>query len=632
MMFRAVTTGLLLRCLLLSFADIPSKANTEPKDESSKARASAATAAGQTSTFTCPDGWVHQQSEKESSCLLLDREARDYPDSQIHCKKLGGWLVTFPDSDKETYVKALGGAADGVEFWVGLYKGSGYTTSFQWQEPSEKVTAYDDKLSQAMRDYQGYSQKCGYVDVPNNALEMDECRSEYSALCETQISCKPGYFGHRCEKECHCAGEPCNPSGAPGYTDISCKWGCLNNWMGESCDKVKQDPEVRYFCVNSPEEGGKYVHIRLYSKGVYYRAVYGLFANKTVGTWCSTTTFDFNSYPEELGIIKIPIDNASIAEMSEGKCCGEKLRNDVYSWTIVVKEYPGLLLEHDVMVNVTCDFSEARSLFSSGTYNLEGSKPHHIHETEVKPEGINNDVRLVVINLPSGDRVHEVNIGTPVALQLNFGIQEGSLLRGVFPYKCAASTADGKQVRMLLDKNGCPVESSPISSFQKVNDTLVTPVFNVFAFEGDTGVTFQCYLELCFTSDCNVGCTDSRRYKRDTRDRKEDDQYMTTSTIRVLPSIKSQKRPGTSHNQEYQPGPAPGTSLYEAGPFVYLNPVTCTLFLVILLVFFCMYIAFLRTLRKSIYDIRKEIEVKRSRDKFLHCGCVQQKDRAVLQA
>jgi hypothetical protein len=626
MMFRAATTRLLLRCLLLVFADIPSKANTQTTEKS--------TTAAKKSSHTCPDGWVTHKSAFELTCLLLDREARNYNEAREHCKSLGGHVVTFADDfDKTTYVNALGGAVDGLDFWVGLYmrekrRYGDNLGRFQWQESNDQTVLGDwNKLPQKIKDAKDNNVGCFYVNKSDAILKYSNCDDKRFSVCEKSISCQQGYFGHLCEKECHCHGEICNPSRAPGYNEISCRYGCQRNWIGDSCDKEKQYAEVRYFCVNSPEEGGKYVQIALYNKGISYSAVYGLLANKAVGTWCNSTTID--PYPD-VSIIKIPIDDDSIAEMSEGKCCGEKLQDDIYSWTIAVKEYPGILLEHDVMVNVTCDFSQAKSLVSAGTYDLEGSKPHQIYETQATPDSINDDVKLRFIDPQSGQQVHEVHIGTPVVLQLQYGLKKGSVLKRVFPYNCAVSTSDGKQVRKLLDKNGCPVTASPIKPFSDVNNALVTPLFNAFAIEGHRDVTFQCYLQLCFESYCKVGCENYdwlHRFARDTRDRKEEDQYVTTSTLRVLPRIQSPEAPGTSHNQEYQPGPAPGTSLYEAGPFVYLNPVTCTLFLVILLVFFCMYISFLRTLRKSVYDIRKEIEVNRSRDNY---GCDQQKDKDFL--
>ncbi|CAG5136365.1 unnamed protein product, partial [Candidula unifasciata] len=122
-----------------------------------------------------------------------------------------------------------------------------------------------------------------------------------------------------------------------------------------------------------------------------------------------------------------------------------------------------------------------------------------------------------------------------------------------------------------------------------------------------------------------IGCRQQGRRRRDTPGVRDEQTHTTTRTIRVLPSISAK---GDSQTEAYQPAHPPAAPpAYDMGPFVYVNPVTCSLFLLILLVFLCMYIAFIRTLRKSVYDIRKEIEVRRSRDKFLHCGCVQQKDR-----
>lgn len=58
-------------------------------------------------------------------------------------------------------------------------------------------------------------------------------------------------------------------------------------------------------------------------------------------------------------------------------------------------------------------------------------------------------------------------------------------------------------------------------------------------------------------------------------------------------------------------------SMSHPDPFLYLNPITCSLFLILLTVFLILYVAFLRSLRRSIEDMKREIEAQRSRDKFL---------------
>ncbi|CAG5136363.1 unnamed protein product, partial [Candidula unifasciata] len=274
--------------------------------------------------------------------------------------------------------------------------------------------------------------------------------------------------------------------------------------------------------------------------------IYGLTSNKVRGDWCESTVI--NSGSSNLTTIRIPVNNVTIAQMSSGECAGQQLGVDTFTWAIVLKEFDGLLQELDVKINVTCDFSMADNLARSGEFST-GGEGNQIQEMSIIPESTHDDVLLHVIKASSGESVSEAAIGSDVILEIQYALLQG-----------------------LCQVTGSPVRSL-IASGEK---NIKTPFFKLFAFEGETSVTFRC-------------------------DRQ---------------------------TEAYQPARPPAAPpAYDMGPLVYVNPVTCSLFLLILLVFLCMYIAFIRTLRKSVYDIRKEIEVRRSRDKFLHCGCVQQKDK-----
>ncbi|CAG5136369.1 unnamed protein product [Candidula unifasciata] len=229
---------------------------------------------------------------------------------------------------------------------------------------------------------------------------------------------------------------------------------------------------------------------------------------------------------------------------------------------MILKEKDGVLSEHDLQINIMCNFSAADSLVTSDQYSLE-QETFHLSQKTFIPDSIQDDVHLQVSNAYSGESVTAAAIGSIVLLEMKYALQNGDSFIHSFIHSFT----------VVL----CTVLKSPVKSFSREDDQkIVTPWFNLFAFEDEPSVAFQ--------SDSQTG----------------------------------------EYQQAHPPAAPPA---YDMGPFVYVNPVTCSLFLLILLVFLCMYIAFIRTLRKSVYDIRKEIEVRRSRDKFLHCGCVQQKDK-----
>ncbi|BFY99493.1 hypothetical protein BsWGS_02533 [Bradybaena similaris] len=576
-------------------------------------------------TWYCAEGWFPYQSDTQMSCLTFVAKAQRFSAAESHCQSLGGFLVYLNNNHKETYLKQLAKTAELGSHWVGLYKEEGYDDPFSWRVRNSSIRVNLDSLPKQVTDYIIYKEQCGYLSGYHGQVDMDDCETELSSVCEKEVSCRPGTFGDRCERECHCVGEPCDARLSYGPRPVTCKYGCEKNWVGDACDTVKEDPEVKYYCINAPDVD-TYVYIRIYTKGLPYRNIYGMTSHKVRGDWCNSTVIDSPS--ADLVTIRIPVNNDSMAQMDSGRCAGQKLDEHTFTWAIVLKENDGVLQEHDALFNIICDFRVADSLVRSGAYSI-GREANQLQQQLVEPESVQQDVILHVVSAYSGQSLGEAVLGTHVVLEMKYALQPGSQLKGVHPFNCQASSPDGKHVKQLLDNNGCQVSDSPVQAFGPDSDnTTRTPWFSLFVFEGQTSVTFTCSFDLCFTSDCNVGCRQPTRHRRDTLDDKGENEvrHSTTRTIRVLPSIAAE---GDRQGEECQQpaGPPASPPGYNMGPAIYLNPVTCSLFLIILLVFLCMYIAFIRTLRKSVYDIRREIEVRRSRDKFLHCGCVQQKDR-----
>ncbi|CAL1538583.1 unnamed protein product [Lymnaea stagnalis] len=582
--------------------------------------------------WICPNGWVSLIDDSSIMCLWFSNGSLSHPLARDHCAKYQASLVKVNTVKKIQLLKELIAKRE-AEHWIGLHKDRGYESSFRWYTLRGDVRADTSILPAAFRDYMSYKAQCVYVSSDGAEWEMEDCDTEWSFICEKNIECSPGSFGDKCVKVCHCIGEPCTTKSSDGSDDVTCRWGCQRGWMGPACDIEKQDPDVKYYCLNS-DQGGKKVLIRIYTKGVEYKSIHGLTANQTRGQWCQGSNF-FKPYdPSKPVEITIRVDEAMEEEAERGDCVGDIDDPDSFQLTLVIQENEGILLEHDLQVSIQCNFTKGENLIRDSQYVING-EPSHVHHQSLEPQSIADDVVLQIVNGYSGEPVIEASVGSTVVLQIKYGLMEGSLLKGVFPYNCSAVSPSGKVKKQLIDQNGCSLSSSPVSTFSKATDnTIKTGWFPLFAFEGEQSVQFQCSFSLCFHENCFVGCQGhyESRHRRDAVSDDKPQEHSATRTIRVLPSIDTQRatkpnsKPGASvdsSSYEYQPPqPAPRSGDgHQMNYLMYVNPVTCSLFLLLLVVFLIMYVSFLHTLRRSVDSIRKEIEGTRSRDKFLNCGC-----------
>ncbi|XP_059151791.1 uncharacterized protein LOC131938010 [Physella acuta] len=564
----------------------------------------------------CPDGWALVDLGPDITCLYISNSTKSFYDANSTCVKAGAGLVKNITPKKHTAMRNVGSKRS-QDFWVGLHKERGYDKIFKWVGTVGDGRAEFFSLPNTAREYVSFKEQCGYFSYEPGELELDECETENYFMCEKPSECKDGFFGSKCKQQCHCKGEPCNRR---EREENRCLWGCEPGWMGAMCDQVKQEPEVKYYCIDPPNKG-KYVYIRIYTKGVVYNSIYGLDKNYERSSWCKKTQITRSA---DLYVISILLDDNTVPQMDDGKCAGERVDNTTYEWTLVIQENEGILLENDVQVTIQCNFTQAETMTIEQDYNISSSVVE-MKKQKVAPETTDDDVMLQVVDAYTGLPITEGVIGSSVKLQIKFGLLTDSLLKGVMAYNCIAQSLDGKRSIHLINTDGCAEQNSPVSVFMKQDThTIATQWFPLFTFEGSNDVLFQCLFDFCFDDSCNVGCREPTRHRRDAASGERTAEHATSKTIRVLPSVHSHNtadhKPAASvdsnqHKQHHMPGE------HHWSYLMYINPVTCGLFLLLLLIFLIMYVSFLHTLRKSVENVRREIEGSRSRDKFLNCGC-----------
>nr|KAI8749977.1 hypothetical protein BgiMline_016927 [Biomphalaria glabrata] len=566
-----------------------------------------------TVNWYCPEGWTAFNDGHNITCLWFSNTSLYQVKAQTICKNFGSSLVKLHTEDK---IKAFKDNFSKLEndIYIGLRKERGYDASYMWDGINGLEIANISILPTSVKESIHYKLSCVYINTQGE-WDIDDCETEYNFVCEKSVECKPGSFGDKCFNQCHCLGEPCNPKSS----EIRCKYGCQTGWMGNACDLEKQDPDVKYYCVNSQEKG-KYVNIRIYTKGVHYRSIYGLNVNKTRSPWCYGSSISEDIDSSLPVTITIPVKEELQEVLESGSCAGEHLSNDTYLWTVVIKENEGILLEHDLQVTIKCDFSKSESLIRNSAYSVIG-QPTELHKQFLEPQSTEDDVSMQVVDSYSGQVISEAAVGSSVTLTIKFGLKEGSLIKGITPYDCYATSPHNKFKKQLIDSQGCPMSGSPISAFSERDDNSIqTQWFPLFAFEGEQNVVFQCSFDLCFLKGCQVGCRAFRFHKRSAEDYPETlHEHFTKSTIAVLANkipISMPESKSADNNSLSKSSQTPKSSNILA----YFNPVTCSIFLVLLVLIIVTYMSFMYALRKSVGNIRREIDYVISRDKLLCYG------------
>ncbi|XP_041358712.1 uncharacterized protein LOC121375362 isoform X2 [Gigantopelta aegis] len=118
--------------------------------------------------------------------------------------------------------------------------------------------------------------------------------------------------------------------------------------------------------------------------------------------------------------------------------------------------------------------------------------------------------------------------------------------------------------------------------------------------------TYICQSQACTSLK---GCSEYNAIDRRRRSKinKEDIDGL-SSQIRVLPSVKDEEKATSKQNN---------WALRAQGPLLYLNPVTCSLFIILLTIFLALYVIFIKSLKKSVDQIKEDMSRQRDRTRFI---------------
>ncbi|KAK7478265.1 hypothetical protein BaRGS_00030523 [Batillaria attramentaria] len=236
-------------------------------------------------------------------------------------------------------------------------------------------------------------------------------------------------------------------------------------------------------------------------------------------------------------------------------------------------------------------------------------------------------ILMELVDAETGIGLQEATSDTSVRLRFRVLNSEDDAEIAVSPYNCKVTSPDGKARKSLTNFNGCPVKGCPMGSMKgpPAGGMVTSSAFPMAHLAVTDGlVTVNCSADLCDTAD-DLLCSDRCRYFREKgkgaltspRGKRDTEQQSRSTSIRVLPSISHDS--DKDNSADVRPAAcSQGTVPWsQSGPLLYLNPITCSLFLLLLSVFLALHVSFIRSLKRSVDDIKQEIEAQRSRDRFL---------------
>ncbi|XP_046568954.1 uncharacterized protein LOC124277347 [Haliotis rubra] len=440
---------------------------------------------------------------------------------------------------------------------------------------------------------------CGYLGSANNRwLNTQTCSEERKFICQKPSACIKGWFGASCDMQCHCLEENCP------RTTGQCSLGCQIGWHGSRCNHPVVTAEALFYCFNSKVRG-KYMLLRVNPKNMHYD-VMGAIDGDGVGVdGCDKASFTLD---DDTGVFSRVVnitdgvnindgvnstDGVSMTNGDSSRCGGIATEEGTWKWTFRVQEFSGLLSRADLDIAVKCNFNNADTLSSDGAADVEGTVDTVVRTLDETRE----EVKLTVINPVTLEEVKKIQLGGNVMLKLAIDTKPGSGARGVSAYNCEAYTSDGMYTRQLTDKHGCAASGSPVSG---VNASVTFP-FPIFTFPGHSSINFRCQYDYCFHDEieCVNRCRLRHRGKR-SEDAIPGVRKPVFTTVRILQDDEQGKAV-----KRLEVLPSEDTN--RGFPLLYLNPITCSLFLFLLTVFLMLHVFFVRSLKKTVEDMKVEL-------------------------
>lgn len=308
---------------------------------------------------------------------------------------------------------------------------------------------------------------------------------------------------------------------------------CQSGWTGTGCCLRKEPADVAYNCVKTQSQ--RLLVLRVDPKSTRYEALQPVDAVGRVQAWCHsievTRYLDTFQY-----VIQVPVQ-----DWHPRPCGREKTGANTYTWRLSLQEKAGLQLPYDRNFLASCEFDNAETWSRDVEYSVKLNQTESLTPTR-------ENVVLEVVDPVTDDVIQEAELGRFVKLRMRLNVSEDSLgAVGVSPYSCVATSTDGEYQRPLTDQNGCPEDSSLMSSFQGSNGTATASIFQLFTVPGQSNVTLACKIQFCLTDSmqpiCDDRCSTTKNGRR--RRRMANDNGETVSTqVLVLPATGS--RPSRS--------------------------------------------------------------------------------------
>ncbi|XP_071118171.1 uncharacterized protein [Haliotis cracherodii] len=533
----------------------------------------------------CETGWERYNF---TDCIWLSETATTYTLAEKTCTEKGGLLLVLRDRRKELFVNALPGRS-GEEFWIGLFTtSSNYNPRLKWQLRNERTVDLSYSNFEGSRKR---SNQCGFLgDNDNTWLTTSYCDIEKTFICEKSSECKDGWYGHSCDEPCHCQEEHC-----PRYLE-KCSYGCEIGWHGDKCDMPLVPAEVAFYCFNS-EVWGQSMLLRVNPRGISYDAIDATDQHGVSMDGCDKASFTFD---DATGVYSRVVN---ITDDDSNRCGGVVTEEGVWQWAFRFQEHTGVLSLADLNVVVKCDFSKADTLSSDGDIGIEGKVDTVVKNLDETKE----EVKLSVISPATLEEVQKIQLGGYVALKLELHTKSGFVARGVSGYNCEAYTSDGTNSRLLIDKNGCTAPNSSVSPM-KGEDSLITNPFPIFTFPGYASISFRCQYEYCFKTQlmCSNRCKYSRRFTFGYRKKRSEDDAGPRVRKPVFTTVTVLQREAQGRSvSSLEVQPSDDTN--RGFPLLYLNPITCSLFLFLLTVFLMLHVFFVRSLKKTVDNMKVEL-------------------------
>ncbi|XP_067678421.1 uncharacterized protein [Haliotis asinina] len=526
------------------------------------------------SRVVCQSGWERYGA---GECIWLSDSTATFDTAEKSCLEKGGQLLTLQTEQKEQFVNNIT-RRKGREFWIGLLTTSNYyNPQLRWKDGAHNT--FRLRHSNFVGSFTPNT--CGYLGrAYNEWMNTGTCSEERQFICQKPSACLKGWFGEKCEKQCHCLEEHC-PRGSG-----ECSQGCHIGWHGPQCFQPVATPEALFYCFNSKVRG-KYMLLRINPKSMHYNVIGAIDRDGVSVDGCDKTSFIL----DDRGVFSRVIN---VTDGDKNPCGGIVTKDGDWQWTFRVQEFPGLLSRADIDIVVKCNFSNADTLSRHDGADIDG-----IVDTVVKTlVETKEEVKLLVINPVTLEKVNKVQLGSNVILKLAIDTKPGSGARGVSAYNCEAYTSDGMYTKQLTDKYGCAASGSPVSG---VNASVTAP-FPIFTFPGHSSVNFRCQYDYCFRAEfkCINRCRFFRRRGKRSENADPGVRKPVFTTVAVLQDDEQGK---TVRRLEV----LPSEDKSRASPFLYLNPITCSLFLFLLTVFLMLHVFFVRSLKKTVEDMKVDL-------------------------